>query len=607
MLKITPINNFDYYVKENNLEKSMQTNDGTNYFSKEGTAEIQLLKEDKSIDFDEQKYNNMTKSKTLNGQDKKMAKDHQLKGYDLTFSAPKDFSLLVAGADDELKNQLEQVFRDANRKGLEKANTFLFTRKVINGEQRKIYNANNEVATFYHDFSREQDMQKHGHNILTNESYDPISKTHRAVDFSLLMRNQKECGLVFQSELARGLRDLGFEIEPSKTNDFSFEIKGISQNAREEFSKRHKQIIDESEKNPNKEKSLIALETRKQKGILDYKEITQKHKEKLKELGLDEKSINSLRSGNNKEKEISAKDVVEYTCYKKNSRAITEKDIKQNAEYLSIFSNVDKKELDKYIKENGKKTEIKYTGKDGKDKKFNAIAFTDKRENLTSIELMKDLFKGDKKELEKVKNFADKKKSYFEKKEKMENKKMGQTNELSKNLGNNKSQINDKPMKKQAKISTGNNASPSKGQSQDEVLQQMGDLRKSIQELLAQMGDPTLSIEEKAKIYSQAMMLSEQYIALQNQLNQKEQSEKNDFINSSNSENSNNQSTNLSNNKSQKTSNKNYDEVIKKGNEYDKKKENERGQEQSENKTELKTEVKAEVKMEMAAPGGMSL
>lgn len=576
MLKITPINNFNYYVKENNLEKSMQTNDNKNYFSREGTAEIHLLKENKSIEFNEQKYNNMTNSKTLDGKDKKLAKDHILKGYDLTFSAPKDFSILCAAADDKLKNELENIYRNANKVALEKANTYLFTRKTIDGKQRKIYNANNEVASFYHDFSREQDMQKHTHNIMINESYDKYSKSYRAVDFSLLMKNQKECGLVFQSELAKGLRNLGFEIEPSKTNNFSFEIKGINEEVKKEFSKRHNQIIQESIKNPNKEKSIIALETRKQKGILDYQEITNKHKEKLEDLGINEKIINDLRTENVKEKEIKAKDIIEYTCYKKSSRAITEKDIKQNVEYLSIFRDIDKKELEQYIKENGKDAEIKYQTKDGKYKKFKAISFNDKKENLISIDLMKDLFKGDKKEFEKIKDYADRKNAYFEKKEKLEKKETIQDNKIS---NNNKLNIEKPKEQKQARLSQGNNASPSKGQSQGEVLQQMGDLRKSIQELLAQLNDPTLSIEEKAKIYNQAMMLSEQYIALQNQLNQKEQSAKNEFINSFTNEND-NQSNNLSKNESKKQNNKNYEEVLKKSKEYEEKQQKDREQEQ---------------------------
>lgn len=595
MLKVEPnIADTDYYIRQNQLEQSENLNNDGTYYKKEGTSQWTCLKYNrKEGEVKEDDYKKYVDGKDFNGMEK--GKNVDSNNYDLTFSAPKDFSILMTIADDETKKQLEEIMNRANQKGLEKANEFIYYRKSVNGKEMRIYNAINEVATFKHDFSREEDMQKHDHNIVNNRVYDPKTKQYYRAEFDLLMKNQHEPGLVFQAELAKGLKELGFEIEPSKDNDFSFSIKGISKEVKEEFSKRHKQIIDEfktaKEEGREVSKSVISLQTRKKKGILDYDKLTTQHKQQLKEMGLDEKAVQKMKTNKNQEeRKFSPEEVIKMAQYRKNKQILTKKDINQEMEHLSIFGKVDKKEVENYTKSNAKEI------------KKNLFLFKKDRELDKHFDLpnLRELFKGDKKEFDKIKEFSQKRDKYFEKKGKQEERKAKINSPKQENTPKQKQQ------KKEKTANLGKNGGANKAGNESELRNQIADLKKSIESLMHQLADPELSFDEKVKIYAQISALAEQGISLYNQLGNQEQQQKNDYVN-------------LNENDEKEP---NVEKKLKKMQEYENQKmkqnyqiqeqeqEQEAGQKQeqsNENKTEIKTEVKAEAKMEMAVPGGMSL
>ena len=80
------------------------------------------------------------------------------------------------------------------------------------------------VATFLHDTSRNLDPQLHTHAVLANMVRGEDGKW-RTMANEGLYRNQKLIGMIYRSELARGLMKLGYELEKTHA-DGRFEIAG---------------------------------------------------------------------------------------------------------------------------------------------------------------------------------------------------------------------------------------------------------------------------------------------------------------------------------------------------------------------------------------------
>ena len=96
------------------------------------------------------------------------------------------------------------------------------------------------VATFLHDTSRNLDPQLHTHAVLANMVRGEDGKW-RTMANEGLYRNQKLIGMIYRSELARGLMKLGYEIEKTHA-DGRFEIAGVSRRVIEAFSTRRAEI-----------------------------------------------------------------------------------------------------------------------------------------------------------------------------------------------------------------------------------------------------------------------------------------------------------------------------------------------------------------------------
>ena len=162
-------------------------------------------------------------------------------GRDLTFSAPKSVSLAALVGGDE--RRIVEVHRQAVAKSLswvEKNAAETRLRDPATGRLVRAGNQKTVVATFLHDTSRNLDPQLHTHAVLANMVRGEDGKW-RTMANEGLYRNQKLIGMIYRSELARGLMKLGYGIEKTHA-DGRFEIAGISRRVIEAFSTRRAEI-----------------------------------------------------------------------------------------------------------------------------------------------------------------------------------------------------------------------------------------------------------------------------------------------------------------------------------------------------------------------------
>lgn len=159
-------------------------------------------------------------------------------GVDMTFSAPKSLSLLAyIGGDKRLL--------DANMKAVKSTLTWveenmIMTRIKEKGETHQVKTNSLVGALFPHDISRSHDPQAHIHSIVMNATQRSDGKW-ASVHNPPLWRDSMLAGRIYRSFLSGNVRELGYETRLTN-RDGRFEIKGVSDQAIDEFSGRSKQI-----------------------------------------------------------------------------------------------------------------------------------------------------------------------------------------------------------------------------------------------------------------------------------------------------------------------------------------------------------------------------
>ena len=161
-------------------------------------------------------------------------------GRDLTLSAPKSVSLaalvggderMVAAHDKAVKRTLEWVEEHVAETRLRDPKT---GRMVRAGGQEMV------AATFRHDTSRNLDPQLHTHAVIANMLLGEDDKW-RTMANEKLYASKMLIGALYRSELAKGLKEIGYGIEKTHA-DGRFEIAGVSREVIEAFSTRRTEI-----------------------------------------------------------------------------------------------------------------------------------------------------------------------------------------------------------------------------------------------------------------------------------------------------------------------------------------------------------------------------
>jgi hypothetical protein len=134
---------------------------------------------------------------------------------------------------------------------------------------------------FRHDTSRALDPHLHSHAIVFNATFDAVEKQWKALQNHEMFAAQKFVENVYYHELTRELLKFGYHIENQPRGDF--QIKGVSPELNDKFSKRHKQIDAQT-------RELLAREPDKADGNLAAIRANIAHKErpqKVRDMGLD--------------------------------------------------------------------------------------------------------------------------------------------------------------------------------------------------------------------------------------------------------------------------------------------------------------------------------
>lgn len=157
--------------------------------------------------------------------------------YDFTFSPPKSVSIQTFIAKD---NRILDAHNRAIKVAARELQCFAGTR-VHQGKQISERLTGKVVcALFRHDTSRSLDPHLHTHCIMFNATYDPVENRWKALSNYEMMQARKYAENVYYHELARDLRQFGYQIENNPRGDF--QIVGIPKDICARFSKRHNEI-----------------------------------------------------------------------------------------------------------------------------------------------------------------------------------------------------------------------------------------------------------------------------------------------------------------------------------------------------------------------------
>ncbi|HTB62589.1 MAG TPA: MobF family relaxase, partial [Opitutales bacterium] len=166
--------------------------------------------------------------------------------YDFTISPPKSVSVVALMQD----ARILELHNQAVKLAMAELEKFAGTRVRKSGQKGERVTGNILGAAFRHDTSRELDPLVHTHCVVFNATFDPVENRWKALDASGMYRLQKFANAYYFHELAKGLRGLGYEIV---SNGPSFEIQGVPANVITQFSKRHRQIDEETQKRIERE------------------------------------------------------------------------------------------------------------------------------------------------------------------------------------------------------------------------------------------------------------------------------------------------------------------------------------------------------------------
>jgi conjugative relaxase-like TrwC/TraI family protein len=168
--------------------------------------------------------------------------------FDFQCSAQKSVSLMaIVGGDERLRIAHEEAaktaFGELERFAARQQNTRTVRRSTIT--------ANLCAAAFTHDASRALDPQLHTHFVVANATRDTTRGQWVALNEFEMVKAIRYAGKVYQNELARAVKALGFflrETRDDKGQVTGFEIEGVSDELCQRFAKRRAEIEREIKK-----------------------------------------------------------------------------------------------------------------------------------------------------------------------------------------------------------------------------------------------------------------------------------------------------------------------------------------------------------------------
>ncbi len=161
--------------------------------------------------------------------------------FDFTFSPPKSVSIVALVGGDR---RIVRAHREAVKIAAKELEQFAATRIRQAGNNSDRATGNMIAALFQHDTSRALDPHLHTHCIVFNATHDATEQRWKALQNSQMLVAQKYVENVYYHELARALQSFGYTLESSRRGDFR--IVGVSAELCEKYSKRHRQIDEQT-------------------------------------------------------------------------------------------------------------------------------------------------------------------------------------------------------------------------------------------------------------------------------------------------------------------------------------------------------------------------
>jgi conjugative relaxase-like TrwC/TraI family protein len=158
--------------------------------------------------------------------------------FDFTCSAPKSVSIVGIVGGDKRVVECHQRAAGKAMDYLERAACVRERKGADVLTVKRSYTGNIAAAYFDHDSSRSLDCQLHRHFCVFNVTKGRDGKL-MALDPRRMYDRSPTATEVYRNELAKGLLAMGYELEPTKSG---FEIRGVSKELIERFSKRKKAI-----------------------------------------------------------------------------------------------------------------------------------------------------------------------------------------------------------------------------------------------------------------------------------------------------------------------------------------------------------------------------
>jgi conjugative relaxase-like TrwC/TraI family protein len=228
----------------------------------------------------------------------KGAGDGHVMGLDMTFSAPKDFSAVFAGADGAARESLLEALHDSARAALAYAEEAAITRHGHAGRVKQ--KAEAAIAACYTHFaSRALDPQLHVHAFVFNAGKRQGVEEWSALEHRPQFERKLATGILFRVELAHRLRQLGFDVHASGPY---FAIGGISDSQRDALSKRSQEIAERLQAagldfGDAASREVAALNSRQAKSEPPLSELLARFSEQAAELGITPEAVASMRTG----------------------------------------------------------------------------------------------------------------------------------------------------------------------------------------------------------------------------------------------------------------------------------------------------------------------
>jgi conjugative relaxase-like TrwC/TraI family protein len=161
--------------------------------------------------------------------------------FDFQCSAQKSVSLMaLLGGDDRLRHAHE----DAAKTAFGELEQFAARQQNSQTARQSVLTGNVCAAGFVHDASRALDPQLHTHFVVANATRDNHGRWVALTEFEMV-KAIRYAGKVYQNELARKVRALGYSIQETRDDKgqvIGFEIEGVSEELCRRFAKRRVDI-----------------------------------------------------------------------------------------------------------------------------------------------------------------------------------------------------------------------------------------------------------------------------------------------------------------------------------------------------------------------------